>query len=112
MSEPSIKVISQGQVRNIYEEVAKNFTLVNMGTYIVITDNATNESTSYTYDSNFVYLSFCQLVRANYLNIIMDNCNYFNWRYVGFELAGQRIKYLDKIIDKVVELSCGWKRKQ
>ena len=45
MSEPSIKVISQGQVRNIYEEVAKNFTIVNMGTYIVITDNATNEST-------------------------------------------------------------------
>lgn len=106
-----VKQISVGQVKDIYNKVSRKFTTVNMGTYVIINDNERNESTSYTYDSNFVYLQFCQAIRIEYMFIVRESMNYFNWRSVGFDKASEREKYLVKIIDKVIEYGCGFKNK-
>jgi len=107
-----VKIISQGQVRNIFEKVSKRYTIVNMGTYFVITDNEMNETTSYTYDTNYVFLNFCKSVRIEYILMVNESHHYFSWRRIGFELAGEREKYLNRIIYKIIELACGWKVKQ
>jgi DNA integrity scanning protein DisA with diadenylate cyclase activity len=107
-----VKIISQGQVRKIFEKVSKRYTIVNMGTYFVITDNEINETTSYTYDTNYVFLNFCKSVRIEYILMVNESHHYFSWRRIGFELAGEREKYLNRIIYKVIELACGWKCKQ
>jgi hypothetical protein len=108
----NVKIISQGQLRCIANKVSERFTLVNMGTYYIVTDNNTNESTSYTYDSNFIFLLFCKTIRYEYLLMVREPIQYFNWRIIGFEIAGEREQYLNKIILKIVELSCGWKIKK
>lgn len=106
-----VKTITHKQVREIYEKVNEHFTLVNMGTYVVINEVARNESTSYTYDTNYVYLNYCRMIRTNYILAINEPMHYFNWRIVGLDKATEREKYLTKIIDKVIEYGCGFKRK-
>jgi hypothetical protein len=44
--------------------------------------------------------------------MVNESHHYFSWRRIGFELAGEREKYLNRIIYKVIELACGWKCKQ
>lgn len=107
-----VKTVTHKQVKDIYNKVSKKFTTVNMGTHIIIHDIARSESTSYTYNSNFVYLDFCKAIRMEYMLIISEPMHYFNWRHVGFEKSSEREKYLNKIIDKVIEYGCGFKNKQ
>ncbi len=107
-----VKQISQGQVKEIFYKIQERYTLVNLGTHYIITKNETNETTSYTYDSNFVFLDFCKEIRHNYLLIIFESMNYFNTRRCGYDVAGEREKYLNKIIYKIIEWSCGFKVKQ
>ena len=107
-----VKTITHKKVKDIYEKVSDKFTVVNMGTYIVISEASTNESTSYTYNSNFVYLNYCKFIRCEYILAINEPMHYFNWRYVGLEVASEREKYLTKIINKIIEYQCGFKIKQ
>ena len=106
-----VKTISVGNVKEIYDKVSTKFTVVNMGTYIVIHELERNESTSYTYDTNYVYLNYCRMIRYYYILSINEPMHYFNWRIVGLNVATEREKYLTKIIDKVIEYGCGFKRK-
>jgi K+-transporting ATPase A subunit len=106
-----VKTITNKDVRHIYDKVNKRFTTVNMGTYFIINEVERNETTSYTYNSNFVYLNYCKMIRIEYILLIKESMHYFNWRRVGFENATAREKYLNKIIDKVIEYGCGYKRK-
>jgi hypothetical protein len=106
-----VKTISIGKVKEIYDKVNSKFTVVNMGTYIVINELERNEATSYTYDTNYVYLHYCQMIRVEYILAINETMQYFNWRLVGFDVVSEREKYLTKIIDKVIEYGCGFKRK-
>jgi hypothetical protein len=107
----AVKTITVKDVKAIQQKICQKFTLVNMGAYIVITDNSNNESTSYTYDSNFVYLNFYKSVKIEYLLMVSESPAYFNWRYSNFDVCSDREKYLKKIIDKIIELSCGFKNK-
>lgn len=104
-----VKTITVKQVKDIYYKISQKFTVVNMGTYIIINEISRNESTSYTYDSNYVYLNFCKAIRIEYMLMVGESMNYFNWRKAGFDKTSEREKYLVKIIDKVIEYSCGFK---
>jgi hypothetical protein len=51
------------------------------------------------------------MIRFYYILAINEPMHYFNWRIVGLDKATEREKYLTKIIDKVIEYGCGFKRK-
>lgn len=109
MTEKRVKDITLRQLKEIKAKVQEKFICVNMKNYLVITEKATNESTSYTYDSNFVYLNFYKALKYEYLIVIGESPNYFNWRYSSLETMRLREQYLKKIIDKIIELNCGYK---
>ena len=107
-----VKTITHKRVKDIFDKVSNKFTVVNMGTHIIINEISRNESTSYTYNSNFVYLNYCKMIRCEYIIAVNEPMHYFNWRYVGLEIASEREKYLTKIINKIIEYQCGFKNKQ
>tara|TARA_R110002072_G_scaffold90849_5_gene203085 strand:- start:1847 stop:2005 length:159 start_codon:yes stop_codon:yes gene_type:complete len=52
------------------------------------------------------------MIRCEYIIAVNEPMHYFNWRYVGLEIASEREKYLTKIINKIIEYQCGFKNKQ
>ena len=68
-----VKTITHKEVKGILDKVNHKFSIVNMGTYVIINELERNEVTSYTYNSNFVYLNYCKMIRIEYLLIIRES---------------------------------------
>lgn len=106
-----IKRIKNNDVDYIVAEVSKKYSVLNMGSYFVINELETDETTSYTYETNFVYNNFTDTIRGMYLVLIMEDMSYFSWGIHGMDVFSERERYLAKIVNRVIELLSGYKHK-
>ena len=109
--EMTIKQITNGQVKQIANVVAKKFELVNRFTYVNIIDKKTRQCSIQGGDKNLVFGSFYNLIEYTYLQLINEDGLYFDWCTNGVDATNQRKEYVYKIQYKIVELLCGYQYK-
>jgi hypothetical protein len=104
-----ITQIKIGQVKQIALEVSKKYDLVNHGTHYNIINKKTRQSSNQGGDQNLTSYDFYCLIEFQYLKLINEKSQYFDWQMNGVGVTNDRRNYTFKIKEKVVEILCGYK---
>ncbi len=107
----TVKRISNGQVKEIANQISKRWKFDNHNSYFNCIDVETGQRSNDGGDYNFASKRFNDRVESLYLNMIGENSLYFQWSEVGVTESNERKTYLMKIQYKVVFLLCGYKSK-